>query len=168
MRHKKFSSIGKDITNAAYSNKLYKTKRTIKYIILHCAATPVGIDYDAYDIDDWHLQRWGSGCGYHYIILRDGTIQKGRWADYSGAHARNYNKYSLGICYIGGVYKDNTPAYDRMTPEQKISCMTLINTLNNMYYLYNDLYGHSELPNVQKDCPCLSMNLFRNELEDYK
>ena len=47
-------------------------------IIIHCSATPRGVDYSAADIDKWHKQRGFRGIGYHYVIKLDGTIEKGR------------------------------------------------------------------------------------------
>jgi len=170
MRHKKYSSVGKDLTNEIYANDTFFTsKRTISTLALHCSATPVGQEFDAYDIDEWHLQRWGknSGCGYHYVILLDGTIQKGRWVDYSGAHVRGQNRNTIGICYIGGVWDDNSPAYDHETPEQRESIIKLVNVLCSGYDLEPivDLFGHNEYPNVNKACPCLSMGDLRHECQ---
>ena len=47
-------------------------------IIIHCSATPRGVDYSAADIDKWHRQRGFSKIGYHYVIRLDGKIEKGR------------------------------------------------------------------------------------------
>ncbi len=169
MRHKKFSSIGKDLTLGVYNDDIFITKREINTVVVHCAATPVGVYYDAYDIDDWHLDRWGprSGCGYHYVILLDGTIQKSRWVDYPGAHVRGHNRNSIGVCYIGGVFEDNSPAFDHETPEQRQSLLRLLNLLKNDYNLKDtDILGHNEFPGVKKSCPCLDMDEIRYDLED--
>lgn len=40
--------------------------------------------------------------GYHYVIRRDGSIEKGRPDDMVGAHTSGQNANSLGICYEGG------------------------------------------------------------------
>ena len=40
-------------------------------IIIHCSATPRGVDYSAADIDKWHRQRGFSKVGYHYVIRLD-------------------------------------------------------------------------------------------------
>ena len=75
-RHKKFSQVGKDLTNEIYQGQTFVTQREIKEIVVHCSATEYDREVNAYDIDEWHQQRWGqaSGCGYHYIILLDGKL----------------------------------------------------------------------------------------------
>lgn len=170
MRHKKFSSIGQDITDEVFNNKLYFTRREIATIAVHCSATPVGQYFDAFDIDSWHQQRWGStsGIGYHYVILLDGTIQKGRWMDYPGSHIQGQNKYTVGICYIGGSDSKGRAVYDQETPEQRNSLVQLINVLCRTYDLdpIAKVFGHNEYPGVKKACPCLNMSELRLECEE--
>ena len=162
MRHKKFSSIGNDLTEDVINGKTYKTTRPIDKIVVHCSFSPQGRGDDANTIDRWHEERWGSGIGYHYVVLEDGTIQKGRWADYMGSHAKGYNKGSLAICRIGGMGKDGTAINDA-THEQINSIRLLAKLLTKMYGLkYTDILGHNELPNVNKSCPLMNMNKIRN------
>ena len=161
-RHKKFSSIGRDLTSEINQGHTYKTKRKITQIVIHCADTPPGKYFDAFDIDKWHLQRWGkkSGIGYHYVILLDGSIQKGRWVDYTGAHVKGHNRNSIGICYIGGKN-----AYNSETPEQLKSMVKLVQVLLRLYSLSpENVLGHNEFKGVTKDCPCLDMHSFRKML----
>lgn len=167
MRHEKFSSIGKDLTEEIKNHKTYKTSRKINSIAVHCSATPYNKDFDVYDIDRWHQQRWGStsGVGYHYIIKRDGTIQKGRWVDYPGAHVKGYNRDTIGICYIGGLDENNKAINDKLTPKQEDSLIALLQTLKELYDLPSDkILGHKEYPGVNKACPCLTMDDIRAEL----
>ena len=79
----------------------------IEKIIIHCSATREGDDtINTEVIDRWHKARGWNGCGYHFIILMDGTIETGRKINVRGAHTRGLNSRSWGICYIGGVEKD--------------------------------------------------------------
>jgi len=45
-----------------------------------------------------------AGVGYHYIIKRDGTIERGRPLGIQGAHAAagGHNKHSIGISFVAG------------------------------------------------------------------
>lgn len=81
---------------------LKKSKRTIKYIVIHCSATPEGRHHTAKDIDLWHKQRGFSKIGYNYVIQLNGTIELGRDVDKIPAHVEKFNEESIGICYIGG------------------------------------------------------------------
>ena len=163
-RAKKFSSIGRDLTDEVFAGKTYKTNRKINQIVVHCSFSPQYRGDNAESIDRWHIERWGekSGIGYHYVILEDGTIQKGRWADYIGSHAKGYNVGSLAICRIGGMAKDGTAIHDA-TNKQIHSIRRLSRLLVSMYGLtQSDIRGHTELKGVNKSCPLLNMNLVRN------
>lgn len=161
-RHKKFSSIGRDLTEEVFNGSTYKTNRKVDTIVVHCSFSPQGRRDDAHTIDKWHKERWGSGIGYHYVVLEDGTIQKGRWADYIGSHAKGHNNGSLAICRIGGMGKDGAAIQDA-TNEQINSIRKLSKLLCKMYDLpYTSIRGHTELPGVNKSCPLMNMNLIRN------
>ena len=165
-RHKKFSSIGRDLTSEVFNGHTYTTKRVIKSIAVHCSFSPQGRGDDAHTIDEWHLDRWGkkSGIGYHYLIRTDGTIEKGRWVDFAGAHIKGHNHNTIGICRIGGMGKDGT-AIEDATFEQINSIRKLTALLIGLYGLKRqDILGHSEYAGVLKSCPLLNMNLIRNIL----
>ena len=73
----------------------------IKYLVIHCSDTPDDRDVTAEEIHRWHLEKGYSGIGYHYVILRNGVVEKGRPDFWKGAHAKIVNDRSLGICLIG-------------------------------------------------------------------
>ena len=47
---------------------------TNKAVIHHTASFDVPVS----TIDEWHKERGWDGCGYHFLIRADGTIEKGR------------------------------------------------------------------------------------------
>ena len=166
-RHKKFSSVGNDLTKAVYAGRTYKTSRKINKIVMHCTATPIGRDVDAGDVDNMHINRWGasSGIGYHYLIKLDGTIEKGRWADFSGAHVKGHNRETLAVAYAGGVDRNMRAVEDLHTPAQKKSIEALLTLLRRKYKLNKtDVLGHREFPRVYKACPCLDMDKIRRDI----
>jgi len=83
--------------------------REIREIIIHCSATHPGRDIGAADIRGWHLSRGWKDIGYHYVIRRDGVIEKGRDIEQVGAHVEGHNQHSIGICMVGGVNRSNQP-----------------------------------------------------------
>lgn len=134
--------------------------RDIDKIIVHCSATQEGKDLNAAEINRWHLKRGWKGIGYHYVVLLDGTIEYGRNIDEQGAHVKNHNKGSIGICYIGGVETERGSdgkwiAKDTRTPEQKESLLLLLGTLKKMHPKAT-IHGHNEFAN--KSCPCFPAN----------
>lgn len=125
--------------------------RNIDKLIIHCSATRECDDsVNASVIDRWHKARGWKGCGYHFIVLIDGTIETGRMIDKVGAHVKGMNKSSIGICYIGGLERDAKTPKDTRTPQQKESLLLLIKTLKKIYPEAT-LHGHNEFSN--KACP---------------
>ena len=51
--------------------------------------------------NDWHDARGWNGCGYNYIIQRDGSVDTARGLERIGAHAKGYNSQFLGVCFVG-------------------------------------------------------------------
>ena len=119
-------------------------------IFIHCSATPGSRDVTAVDIDRWHKKRGWSGIGYHYVIRRDGTVDKGRPTDVVGAHVRGYNMSSVGVCMIGGMTEDMTKAEDNFTNEQWESLETVVGILRRQYHDAL-VVGHNDV--TTKACP---------------
>lgn len=145
--------------------ELYKvspqTKRKITEIILHCSATIEGKDFTVDDIRKWHKANGWSDIGYHYVIYRNGSVNKGRDESISGAHTVNHNSNSIGICYIGGCDKSMKPK-DTRTSEQKKALIELVHSLLTKYKLKIDnVHCHNEYAN--KACPSFKIEDFRKE-----
>lgn len=125
----------------------------IKEIIVHCTATPEGLDYTVNQIRQWHKQRGFKDIGYHYVIYRDGSIHKGRPENQVGAHCKGHNNISLGVCYVGGLSKDGKTPKDTRTEAQKKSLIELLTSLKKKYPNAK-IYPHYKFAN--KACPCFN------------
>lgn len=131
--------------------------RTITLLIIHCSAVKPNQTSSAKQIDEWHRARgYPNGIGYHYVIRRDGSIEHGRPESMMGAHVKDHNAHSIGICYEGGLDSDGNPA-DTRTPEQKATILSLLSQLKEKYPRAIIL-GHNTF--AAKACPC-----FRPEIE---
>ena len=127
--------------------------RTITLIVIHCSAVKPDQMSSAAQIDSWHRQRgFHLGIGYHYVIRRDGSIEKGRPEWLIGAHCVNHNAHSIGICYEGGLDIRGDPA-DTRTEAQKVAMRQLLEDLHERYPRAV-IVGHHDL-NPQKACPCI-------------
>ena len=135
-----------------------KSTRQIKYLVVHCSATPEGRNHTAKDIDLWHRQRGFDGIGYNYIIRLDGTVEEGRDVNKIPSHVKGYNKESIGICYIGGIDKNTLQPKDTRTPAQKEALKKLLIELKKMYP-QSEILGHRDFPNVAKACPCFNAKI---------
>lgn len=126
--------------------------RRITFIIIHCSAVRPCQESGVREIDHWHRQRgWKQGCGYHYVVRRDGTIETGRPLEMVGAHCLNRNNHSIGICYEGGLDAAGNPA-DTRTPEQKEALRKLLQQLHEQFPKAI-IAGHNVF-NPMKACPC--------------
>ena len=129
--------------------------RPINKVIIHCSATPEGRDVKTKEIKKWHLSNGWSDIGYHYVIELDGKVVEGRPVELVGAHCFGQNKFSIGVCYIGGMNKSMSKPKDTRTEEQKESIIKLIKKLRGRY---GDLtiHGHNEFSN--KACPSFDVS----------
>ena len=135
--------------------KVDSSMRRITLIIIHCSAVRPDQMSSAAQIDTWHRQRgFHLGIGYHYVIRRDGEIEAGRPEYMVGAHCKNHNAHSIGICYEGGLDARGQPADTRTEAQKK----TLLSLLRALKVDYPDalIVGHHDL-NPQKACPCFDV-----------
>ena len=113
--------------------------RKVDTHIIHCSDSRFG---DAATIDIWHKERGWRGIGYHFVILRDGTLEGGRPLQHIGAHVRGYNRTSIGTCLIGKT---------DFTPAQMTTLQVLHLALKAMFPKL-DVCGHRDLDS-RKTCP---------------
>ena len=127
--------------------------RSITLIVVHCSAVRPDQTSSVAQINTWHHQRgFHLGVGYHYVIRRDGTIEPGRPEWMVGAHCKNHNAHSIGVCYEGGLDIRGQPA-DTRTEAQKAAMRRLLEELHQRYPRAV-IVGHHDL-NPTKDCPCI-------------
>ena len=126
--------------------------RSITLIVVHCSANKAGSALRMADIDRYHRSLGWKCCGYHYVIPTDGSIEIGRPEEMVGAHCVNHNKYSIGVCYIGGLAADGITPADTRTEAQKHALKSLLTDLQRRYP--NALIvGHCELDYRKPHCP---------------
>ena len=116
--------------------------RDINTIIIHCSATKNGLDFRAINIDAWHKERGWSRIGYHYVITVNGKIELGRPVDQIGAHVKNHNTDSIGICIVGT---------DKFREDQWYRLRGLVRQLQNTHNI-RKIYGHKYFSHSKK-CP---------------
>ena len=125
--------------------------RVIRLIIIHCSAVRPWQVSGQQEIDRWHRQQGWNGCGYHYVVRRDGTIETGRPLEMVGAHCVHHNQHSIGVCYEGGLDADGLTA-DTRTKIQKVAMRQLLEKLHEQFPKAI-IAGHNVFVPT-KDCPC--------------
>lgn len=139
--------------------------RNITKLVIHCSATPPEMDVGAATIRAWHVDPppRGNGwadIGYHWVIKRDGTIEKGRPEEKQGAHtsAGGGNVDSIGVCMVGGVKKVNGKLIteNNFTEAQWGSLNWIIQDLCQRYPKITSIKGHRDY-DKGKDCPSFNV-----------
>lgn len=123
----------------------------VRYIVWHTAAHGVGgKDHDT-NIDQvrsWHKDRGWKDVGYHFLVRKDGTIQRGRKldddnvleSDEIGTHVYGINSESVGICFSG--HGDISPH----TVAQRIAGLELTRRLMQQFGVsVENVIGHREI-----------------------
>ena len=126
--------------------------RKISLIIVHCSANRAGSAIRMADIDRYHRSIGWIGCGYHYVIPTDGTIEHGRPEEMTGAHCKYHNSHSIGVCYVGGLAADGKTPKDTRTEAQKRALRVLLEDLHNRYPKAL-IAGHCDLDPKKPHCP---------------
>lgn len=106
--------------------------QTLKYLVIHCTATPEGREVTGADIRRMHLSPVSAGgrgwkqVGYNDIFRLDGTVERlvsnnednivDPWEITNGA--KGYNSVSRHVVYAGGCDKSMKPK-DTRTAAQK-------------------------------------------------
>ena len=101
-------------------------------LVAHVTATPPSMDIGVAEVDRMHRARGWNGCGYHYVIRRNGKVEKGRPENQIGAHVAGFNSISLGVSCVGGVDEQGKPQ-DNRTPEQERALVALLKKLAKKY-----------------------------------
>lgn len=130
--------------------------REIKLLVIHCSATRCNVPFSLDQLRQCHLQRGFTDIGYHFYITQNGEIHHGRPVSQQGAHARGFNRHSIGICYEGGLNEDGRPA-DTRTKAQRYALLDLL-TILKYQYPEAKIVGHYQLSAaVRKACPCFNV-----------
>ena len=137
-------------------------KRNIEYIVIHCTATPADASIEAIK-KYWKEKLLWNQPGYHYIILRDGSVAQLQDENKISNGVLGNNASSIHIAYIGGIDKDGKPK-DNRSESQKFAMFSKIVELTERYPKAQVL-GHRDFPNVKKACPSFDVKQW---LADYE
>lgn len=124
-----------------------ENRSTTDAIIIHHVGN-TNRDVSAAEIHRWHRNNGWSGIGYHFVIRKDGTIERGRPMDMLGAHCYEHNWHTVGVNLVG-AFDDNEPE-----PEQLAAAAKLLAALCRYYGLKpdeNTIKGHRDFNNTA--CP---------------
>lgn len=140
--------------------------RIIKYLVVHCTATPLTATIASIRSHWEKVLKW-KNPGYHYIIKPDGEVVSINSEENISNGVAGHNRYSIHVSYIGGVDDKGKPA-DNRTDQQKEALYNLLLKLADKYPDATTL-GHRDLsPDINKNgviepfewikgCPCFDV-----------
>jgi N-acetylmuramoyl-L-alanine amidase len=130
------------------------TMLPIKFLTIHCAATPEGKAFTAAQINAMDIARadLGHQIAYHWVIEIDGKAVRSLRDDQKGAHTAMNNRGNIGVSYVGGVAADGKTPKDTRTKAQKVTLARLVREYQANYPGIV-VRGHRDWPKVAKACP---------------
>lgn len=143
--------------------------KKLKYLVIHCTATPAGREVSADDIRRWHtspVSQGGRGwkqVGYTDLFHIDGRVERlvnnnedmnvDPWEVTNGA--AGYNSVSRHIVYAGGVdANDVNKAVDTRTTAQKEAMKRYVLDFHKRFPEVK-IVGHNQL--AAKACPSFNV-----------
>ena len=140
-------------------------KKRLKYLVIHCTATPRGREVTGADIRHWHcdpVSKGGRGwkqVGYTDLFHLNGGVERlagnneDAWVDpwevTNGA--AGYNSVSRHVVYAGGCAEDSKTPEDTRTAYQKRAMEKYVKDFHKRFPEVR-IVGHREL-NSHKACP---------------
>ena len=165
----------------------------LQYLVIHCTATPEGLEVSAADIRRWHTSAPPKGrgwkqVGYTDMIHLDGRLERlvnnnedanvDPWEVTNGASG--YNSISRHIVYVGGLEaerddrgrivarkndKGDTIAKDTRTAAQ---LRTMTAYVKDFHARFPDvkIIGHNQV--AAKACPCFNVPAWLRSIGIYQ
>ena len=124
--------------------------REIKYIAVHCTATPQTATVSSIQNYWKNVLKW-KVPGYHFIIKSNGEVVQLLEIEKVSNGVKGFNSVSINISYIGGVDSQNKPI-DNRTEAQKKALLDLLKKLKKQFPKAV-IQGHRDFPGVKKACP---------------
>lgn len=147
----------------------------LKYLVIHCTATPEGREVTSCEIRHWHtdpVEKGGRGwsqVGYTDMIHLNGIVENlvpnnddnnvDPWEITNGA--KGYNSMSRHVVYVGGLSKDGSPK-DTRTDMQKKAMEGYVKRFHAKHPLVR-IVGHHEL-NPGKACPSFDVQKWLKQI----
>ena len=134
-----------------------KGSRPVNKIVIHATESFTNSNFGAEEINDIHNKLGDEGIQYHYVIRRDGRLQRGLSIEESGKHTGNegIDKNSIGIVMVGGIDSPTTeqPFQTSSSSFTRVQYNTLEQFLTVYYHNFpgGSVYGHNDLDNSELD-----------------
>ena len=130
--------------------------REIKFLAVHCTATPQTATVSSIQNYWKNVLKWKMP-GYHFIIKPNGEVVQLLEIEKVSNGVKGFNSVSINISYIGGVDSKNKPI-DNRTEAQKKALIDLLKKLKKQFPKAI-IQGHRDFPEVKKACPSFNAKI---------
>jgi len=134
-------------------------KREVTELVAHWTETPTNKNIGAEELNDLHKALGLDGIGYHYVIRRDGTLQRGRPVNIEGQHSptNSHDERTVGVVFVGGINaSSNTPNLENFISAQSLT-RSQLNTFDHIcrafYAVFpgGQIVGHADIDEDELD-----------------
>ena len=133
--------------------------RAVTEVVVHWTDTYSNKNIGSEEINKTHIELGLPSIGYHYVIRRDGSLQRGRPVNEQGEHSvvNGHDQYSVGIVFVGGI---NVPSGTAFSGNYRsVSSLTLsqMNTFKEFCQAFYNRYpgaqilGHNDIDVLEED-----------------
>lgn len=136
---------------------LKSIQREITEVVVHWTEHYNNQDVGSEEIQDL-LSRAGDSLPYHYLIRKDGSLQRGRPNELlGGALNNNHELYAIQIAFVGGINAPvGTKDYKKFLSEQSLTpdqIATFQQFCSTAYLAYPgiQILGHNDIDRTQRD-----------------
>lgn len=88
---------------------------------------------DLRSIDTLHARQGRIGCGYHFLVQTDGTIDLCRKIQTVGSHSLGLDFTSVAIGVVGGVDPETGERTNTRSEEQERAIEELVSVLSDLF-----------------------------------
>jgi len=134
------------------SQEMMLIKRGVIYLTLHSTQSFNNQYLTSLDIHRDHLERGFEGIQYHYVIRKDGTVERGLPADrVSQSSPRNLRNFTIDIALVGGINASsgvtNPDEYKSIESYTRAQMDTLESFIDAFYRKYPGgiVQGHNQI-----------------------
>ena len=149
-------------------------RKQLRYLVIHCTATPEGRDVSATEIRRWHTSPTPEGRGWRQVGYTDlfhlnGSVERlvenneDAWVDdwevTNGA--AGYNGVSRHIVYAGGMDRSGKSPSDTRTPYQRAAMEAYVRDFHERFPKVK-IVGHNQV--AAKACPSFDVKAWLREI----
>lgn len=134
------------------SQEMMLIKRGVIFLIVHSTETFNNQYLTSTDIHRNHIDLGFEGIQYHYVIRKDGTVERGLPADrVSQSSPRDFRNFTIDIALVGGINAssgvENPDEYRSIESYTRAQMDTLESLIDSFYRKYPGgiVHGHDQI-----------------------